>query len=87
MSEAQVNAVIELLWDYMKRDPEHRDRVQTGWGTKTREGLVACVQRAVTPARRKAGRKPKSTPCGRCGSLCASARAARVHCSQPKEAE
>jgi len=37
--------VIELLWGYMRKDPEHKDRVQTGWGTKTQQGLVATVKR------------------------------------------
>jgi len=35
----------ELLWDSLKRDPEHKDRRQTGWGTKTMLGLVACLNR------------------------------------------
>jgi hypothetical protein len=39
--------LVELLWNYMKRDPEHKDRVQTGWGTKTQVGLIACVKRIV----------------------------------------
>jgi hypothetical protein len=37
--------IIELLWDSLKRDPEHKDRRQTGWGTKTKQGLVACIYR------------------------------------------
>lgn len=40
MNEKQKAAVIELLWDYLKRDPEHKDRVRTGWGTKTQDGLI-----------------------------------------------
>jgi hypothetical protein len=36
-------AIVELLWDSLKRDPEHRDRRQTGWGTKTKTGLAACL--------------------------------------------
>lgn len=38
-------AIIELLWDSLKRDPEHKDRRQTGWGTKTQMGLVASLNR------------------------------------------
>ena len=38
-------AAVELLWDYLKRDPEHKDRRQTGWGTKTQSGLTACIAR------------------------------------------
>jgi hypothetical protein len=41
------NDIIALLWDYLKRDPEHKDRRQTGWGTKTKAGLVASVRRAA----------------------------------------
>lgn len=36
---------LELLWDSLKRDPEHKDRRQTGWGTKTKVGLLACLDR------------------------------------------
>ncbi len=42
---AQETAVIALLWDSLKRDPEHPDRRKTGWGTKTKIGLVACIER------------------------------------------
>ncbi len=38
-------ATVDLLWDYLKRDPEHKDRRQTGWGTKTQSGLTACIAR------------------------------------------
>jgi hypothetical protein len=37
--------ILDLLWDSLKRDPEHKDRRQTGWGTKTRVGLIACIDR------------------------------------------
>ena len=37
--------ILELLWDSLKRDPEHKDRRQTGWGTKTKQGLCACIYR------------------------------------------
>ena len=47
-TEAQEKAILDLLWDNMKRDPEHLDRVRTGWGTKTKQGLVACIQRIVS---------------------------------------
>jgi hypothetical protein len=42
---AKMLRVVELLWDSLKRDPEHKDRRQTGWGTKTKVGLVACLDR------------------------------------------
>lgn len=45
--EQQAEAIVGLLWEYLKRDPEHKDRRQTGFGTKTREGLVASVRRVV----------------------------------------
>jgi hypothetical protein len=41
----QEEMVIEMLWDSLRRDPEYRDRRQTGWGTKTKEGLIACIRR------------------------------------------
>lgn len=45
MREEQKARIIELLWDSLRRDPEHEDRRQTGWGTKTKEGLIACIDR------------------------------------------
>lgn len=42
-TEKQIAAVIDLLWQSLKRDSEHADRRQTGWGTKTKEGLVHCI--------------------------------------------
>lgn len=50
--------VIDLLWDSLKRDPEHADRRQTGWGTKTKVGLIACVHRLYA-----------GVPCDSCGCL------------------
>lgn len=38
-------SIVGLLWDYLKRDQTHSDRRQTGWGTKTKQGLVACIER------------------------------------------
>lgn len=48
-------ALIDLLWDFMKRDPEHNDRVRTGWGTKTKVGLCASIQRIITESTPKTG--------------------------------
>lgn len=45
MTKAQQDAIIALLWESLKRDSEHKDRRQTGWGTKTKQGLIACVER------------------------------------------
>lgn len=39
---------ISMLWGYLKRDPEHADRRQTGWGTKTKTGLIACLNRIAS---------------------------------------
>ena len=36
--------VVELLWDSLKKDPEHKDRRKTGYGTKTQDGLVASIE-------------------------------------------
>jgi hypothetical protein len=44
-------ALIDLLWDYLKKDPEHKDRRQTGFGTKTKIGLVASINRIIAEAR------------------------------------
>lgn len=44
-TDKQKTVVVDLLWDSLKRDPEHLDRRQTGWGTKTKEGLAACIER------------------------------------------
>ena len=40
----QESELLCLLWDSMKRDPEHKDRVRTGYGTKTKLGLLACIR-------------------------------------------
>lgn len=47
MKPAQRAALLALLWDCMKKDRENPDRVQTGWGTKTQDGLIACIERIV----------------------------------------
>ena len=44
LTKKQTADLLDLLWDYMKTDPEHSDRVRTGWGTKTQAGLVASVE-------------------------------------------
>lgn len=47
MTAKQEKAIIDLLWSSMKRDREHSDRVQTGWGTKSKAGLVVCIERIM----------------------------------------
>jgi hypothetical protein len=36
--------LVDLLWPFMKKDPEHHDRVQTGYGTKTKYGLCRSIE-------------------------------------------
>ncbi len=38
-------ALVDLVWSYMRRDSEHRDRVQTSYGTKTQLGLARSLER------------------------------------------
>lgn len=40
-------AIKDLLWEYLSKDSNHgrNDRVNTAWGTKTIEGLTACLER------------------------------------------
>lgn len=59
ITEQQTAKLMELLWEYMKRDREHSDRVQTGWGTKTQAGLVACIERIMTEAEAPEGQCPE----------------------------
>ena len=47
-SKDQTQAALELLWDHLPKDREHKDRRQTGWGTKTKIGLIACLERVST---------------------------------------
>ncbi|KKL91299.1 hypothetical protein LCGC14_1896060 [marine sediment metagenome] len=39
--------VDELLWDCLLKDPEHKDRRRTGFGTKTLKGLTSCIVRII----------------------------------------
>jgi hypothetical protein len=43
----ETHPLVELLWNSMKRDPQHKDRVQTGYGTKTKQGLVLSIARIM----------------------------------------
>jgi hypothetical protein len=45
LTDSQMAAVIDLLWDSLRRDREHKDRRMTGWGSKTKVGLLACLHR------------------------------------------
>ena len=37
--------IVSVFWDFLKKDPEHKDRRQTAWGTKTKQGLAATIKR------------------------------------------
>ncbi len=47
MKRTRTEAIIELLWDSLAKDPKDKGRRLTGWGTKTQLGLVVSVERAV----------------------------------------
>ncbi len=47
MNDTQRAALIGLLWDYLKKDREHKDRRHTGFGTKTKQGLTASIERVI----------------------------------------
>jgi hypothetical protein len=38
------SALADLLWDYLKRDPNNKNRRVTGWGTKTKIGLRRSIE-------------------------------------------
>lgn len=45
--DIQEASIALLLWDYLKKDPEHKDRRQTSFGTKTKQGLFASIKRII----------------------------------------
>ncbi len=45
--------IIDLLWDYLKRDPDHKDRRKTSYGTKTKVGLVNTLAWLMDEKRRR----------------------------------
>jgi len=55
----QENKLIELLWHSLKPDPLRNDsgysddRRMTGWGTKTKQGLIACIESILEPTEGK----------------------------------
>lgn len=53
--------LLALLWDHLKRDPEHVDRRQTGWGTKTQTGLLASIRRLTIEHHTTIGPDPVET--------------------------
>lgn len=47
MNKNQEQNIIDLLWDCLPKEPGVKDRRHTGWGTKTKVGLIACIERIV----------------------------------------
>ena len=47
LNQAQKDSLNDLLWDYMQSDRENHGRVRTGWGSKTKEGLLSCIERIL----------------------------------------
>lgn len=54
MTPEQRSKLLELLWDSLKLEQANptlgfhiKDRVHTGWGTKTQDGLIACIESIV----------------------------------------
>lgn len=50
----EADAVAALLWDYLRRDPEHKTRRRTGAGTKTKLGLLRTLKHTIATAGRGA---------------------------------
>lgn len=48
LNSKQEQALINLLWECMKKDKEYRDRVQISRGTKTKRGLIMCIEDVIT---------------------------------------
>lgn len=44
-TDACVEEVSAVFWDYLKRDPKHKDRRLTAWGSYTKLGLALTIQR------------------------------------------
>ena len=40
--------IIDLLWDYLPKHEQHSDRRLTGWGYKSKQGLIASVISAAS---------------------------------------
>lgn len=58
MTDNEINEIANVFWGYLKRDPEHKDRRQTAWGTKTKKGLTATIIRLGAHARLKESSEP-----------------------------
>lgn len=49
LTESQQEKLIELLWDYMKPRKGY-DQVLTGFGSKTKTGLIATIENIILGA-------------------------------------
>jgi hypothetical protein len=49
----EADAVAALLWDYLRKDSEHKNRRQTGVGTKTKLGLLRTIKHTIATASSK----------------------------------
>lgn len=45
-TDYQQSELLELLWGSLKKEPGY-DRVHTGFGTKTKTGLLNCIESIV----------------------------------------
>lgn len=49
---AREKELVRLLWDYLPKDKEHKDRRKTAWGTKTQVGLCNIIAFIMDAERR-----------------------------------
>lgn len=56
MDLTQKDALLELLWNSLKPVEGQPDQRQTGWGTKTKIGLLACIERLESEAQERSSR-------------------------------
>ena len=49
LDDTQREKLIDLLWQSLKSDSvdNFNDRRRTGYGTKTKQGLIACIERVI----------------------------------------
>jgi len=47
LTAQQQTELFELLWDSLQNAPKHKNVKRTGWGFKSKTGLVACIERII----------------------------------------
>ncbi len=48
MTKEQRDCFLDLLWPFIRKDVGYNPpRVLTSWGNKTKDGLIACIERIV----------------------------------------